>query len=171
MCWAMLGGMAAQGGGSALQGQQNAEAMFANADMLDVKAADAEVRGGNEADISANKTQLQLGQQRAMMGASGIDMNTGTSSAVQTETEMTGGMDQATILANARREAWGYRTEAENLRAAGVAAGQMQRMLLPGMENGKFDFFPSKRTINASFLFNGYKSNNATVEYIKTGKG
>ena len=171
MCWAQIAGMGASAGGSAVQGQQNAETMTANAELLDMKAEDSLKRGGVAEDIQRNKVNQVVGTQRAGMGASGVVVDSGSGGKVLQQTAAMGEMDAQTIRSNAMRESWGYKTEADNLRQQALAAGMMQRLLMPGMEDGKFEFIPSQRTMKASLLVNGYKSNNSTESYIRTGKG
>jgi len=88
-----------------------------NAQIADLQAEDARSRGHLDAQRYRQQVRTLLGEQRAAIGASGIDVGTGTAVDVQVDTEMLGELDARTILLNADREAWGYDVEATDLRA------------------------------------------------------
>jgi hypothetical protein len=132
MCWQQLIGVGAQAGGSALQGEQNASTLNSNADILDLKATDAIQRGGVAEDQQRVKTRLMIGTHRATIGASGVDVNSGSAANLQVQTEGVGEQDAQQIRANAMREAWGYSTEAANLRAQAENQMGMTDLLMPG---------------------------------------
>lgn len=67
-------------------------------------------------DVAASRKELEtegaIGAQRAAGGASGVDVNTGSSAIVGAATRGAGAIDELTIRNNAARQAWGYQTEA-----------------------------------------------------------
>lgn len=132
MCWSQIIGGAAQAGQSGLQGEQGAATMNANADILDLKAADALKRGGIAEDIQRNKTAQTMGFQRAVMGSSGVQVDSGSFGKVLEQTAATGELDAQTIRSNSLRESWGYKTEADNQRAAAENAMGMMDLIAPG---------------------------------------
>lgn len=167
MCWAQIVGTAAQAGSSALQGGQNADTLNANADVLDLKAEDALKRGGISEDIQRNKTAQMMGFQRAAMGASGVQVDSGSFGKVLEQTATMGEFDAQTTRSNAMREAWNYSTEANNERQQAMQAGQMSRLLMPGGIKGAF--FPTKETI-VGLGSGGLLNPKGFRDYISTGK-
>ena len=109
------------------QGDYEASVYSQNADIAEQQAADAIARG-REAELRQRTgTKVLVGSQRANLAAQGIDPNVGSSAEIQTETQRLSALDEQTIRNNAAREAWGYRTEAGQLRSQGAfarAAGQ-----------------------------------------------
>jgi uncharacterized membrane protein YebE (DUF533 family) len=113
----------------ALKDQANVSAQNAALDRQ--RAADATRRGVIEADRAAQRKRALIGRQRAAMGASGVDVGSGTFSDVLSDTAAAGAEDESTIMQNALREAWGYTArsgqesnEASSARRAGKRAGQ-----------------------------------------------
>lgn len=85
--------------------------------------ADYERQLGNiEEEKQRRNVRLMLGAQRAALAANGIDTTSGTALDLQTETAQFGTEDALAIRANAARRAWGYEVEAQNQKAAGIAA-------------------------------------------------
>jgi hypothetical protein len=100
-------------------GQQNA--LNGNADLADINARLAEL--GAQSTMLAGTRQagsilLKGGQvkssQRANMAANGIDLGSDTATNVLTSTDVMKEVDADTAMANAVRQAWGYRTQATN---------------------------------------------------------
>ena len=90
-----------------------------NAQVSEYQAEDAAKRGGFAAEQQANKVNQIEGAQRAAIGASGIQSDTGTVGEVLGQTAKYGALDEAQIRSNALREAWGYRQQGENYRMQG----------------------------------------------------
>jgi hypothetical protein len=121
-----VGGMAATaiGGlvgamGSSYTGQAQAAAYNYKAGLATVNSqiakqnADYEIATGEvEAQQSGMKTREMVGQEKAIAGASGLDVNTGSKAAVVQSTEEIGGENQAVIRSNAARRAYGYDVQA-----------------------------------------------------------
>ena len=104
-----------------------------NADLADAQAADASVRGEQEAARFRGQVRSLVGSQRAGLAAQGIEVNDGSAAAVQDEAVRLGAEDEATLRNNARREAWGFKVDAYNLRQTGdltLAAGRNQAAAL-----------------------------------------
>lgn len=87
-------------------------------------AKDAEARGRIEEANHRLKVAQMKSSQRAALGASGAEVNTGSAALLQQDTMEMGELDALTIRSNAQREAWGYRAGASNSRAQ----GQLDRM-------------------------------------------
>jgi hypothetical protein len=103
-------------------GKFNRQVAEVNAQNAEAKAVDATRRGQALADERRMKTRLMIGQQRAAIAANGVDLSFGTPVEILGDTAMFGAIDEDRIMANAAREAWGYRTEAANMRAGGQMA-------------------------------------------------
>jgi len=77
-----------------------------------VKKEEALTQGQIAQENQINQTQKVLGAQQAQMGASGLDVSSGTFQKLSTDTAKTGAIDSQTIQRNALMQAWGY--DAEN---------------------------------------------------------
>lgn len=100
----------AYGAYSSAKGAQNAYNY--NAQVGDMQARDALDRGHRDAVRQQGRTARAIGEQRAALGASGIDLGSGSALDILAGTDIVGAVDTATILENADREAWAYRTGA-----------------------------------------------------------
>jgi len=107
------------GARSSAIGQQNA--LRGNADLSDINARLAEL--GAQSTMLAGTRQagsilLKGGQlkstQKANMAANGIDLGSDTATNILTTTDVMKEVDADTAMANAVRQAWGYRTQATN---------------------------------------------------------
>lgn len=107
------------------QGRGAQELANAEAGFLDAQAGDAIERGQQEEQRHRSAVSKLKGSQRARLAAQGIDINSGSAADLQMETEILGEIDARTIRSNARREAWGFTTQADLVRRGGsnMAAG------------------------------------------------
>lgn len=94
----------------------------ANVRLADIQAEDARSRGTREASRIIGRGRRIQGKQRAGYAGQGVDVNVGTPATVVQETGATSEMDALTTANNAYREAWGYETQANNLRWQGRIA-------------------------------------------------
>lgn len=103
----------------ATQAALNAQAQINrnNAVVAGYQAADSERRGAIAASNVRIKARQLKGAQRARLAASGVDLGTGNAADILTDTDYFGEVDAATTLDNAAREAWGYRTQAQNFQS------------------------------------------------------
>jgi hypothetical protein len=103
---------------SGLERQANYEAdvLGLNANQADAQRKDALTRGQQAEHQSRNDTRALIGAQRAALGASGVDISTGSAVDVQADAAGIGELEALTIRNNARREAYGYEVDALNLR-------------------------------------------------------
>jgi len=98
---------------ASMEGEYSASVAESNARIMAIKAQDAIVRGDKAALKARQATKLLIGDQRAAMGAQGIDLESGSALDIQKETASLGAEESLNIKNNAWREAWGYRV-AEN---------------------------------------------------------
>jgi hypothetical protein len=87
-----------------------------NAAVAEIQAKDAQTRGKIEADRFRARTRVFIGEQRAGIAATNVDVGFGSAVDVQADTAFLGELDALTIRTNAAREAWGFRVEATDLR-------------------------------------------------------
>jgi hypothetical protein len=83
--------------------------------------------GGSEAYRSGVKTGQEVGQMKAIQGASGVNVNTGTTKALRDTQTKVGQLDQQTIRENYAKKAYGYEVESETKKAevgANIQAGK-----------------------------------------------
>ena len=94
------------------QGDYSSTIANSNAAMAKLKATQTLQAGDTVASRQNLKTQSVAGSVRAAGGASGIDVNSGSSAMVQSDIRTVGAIDEATIRNNAARVAWGYQVQA-----------------------------------------------------------
>jgi hypothetical protein len=119
-----------QGQAAKQQGRYTQQVEEQNATVSERRAADALARGEQEAGERRLKTRQLLGSQRAALAGNNVDLQDGTALDLVGDTAMFGQVDEARIRQNAAREAWGFRVDATNSRAAGAGArfsGDMAR--------------------------------------------
>ena len=118
-----LGSTAAAGGVSALGSlfggqatsqsyQYQAQIAQINAQVAKQNAAYAQETGEVEAQQSGMQTRAQIGQTKAIQGASGLDVNTGSGAAVRGSEAEIGVENQNITRANAAKQAYGYEVNA-----------------------------------------------------------
>jgi hypothetical protein len=123
---ASIGMMAAGAGFSAMASRSAGKAQKQladyNAQVADMQAADAIVRGREAEERHRLDVRRLIGSQRAALGAGGADVNEGSAMDIQADTAAMGELDAITIRTNAAREAWGYRVQASDYRTRGQIA-------------------------------------------------
>lgn len=87
-----------------------------NATVADQQARDAIQRGAEQESNFRMGVRGMVGKQRASMAAANVDVSYGSAVDVQADTRYMGELDALTLRNNAAREAWGYRTQGEDLR-------------------------------------------------------
>lgn len=106
------------------QGKQQDQAAETNAKISSMQAKDAADRGAIEERNVRNNTRALIAQQRVALAANGIDISSGTPLNLQAEAAGLGEVDAVTARTNSLRQAWGFDSEAANLRAKGKSARQ-----------------------------------------------
>lgn len=123
----ILAGTAVSVAGQISAGNFNDAVAKANARNLNAAAEDAIDRGDVAAQAKGKETAALLGRQRAVAGAGGADLASGSALDILTATAGIGQLDQLTLRNNASREAWGFRTEAQNALLQGRLAKQQSK--------------------------------------------
>ncbi len=130
---------------NAMRGQGSAERMLANtnASYMDRQALDVRDRGAVEASRQMHERERMASSARAVQGASGVDVNSGSAALASSELRLLGELDAITIKNNAAREAMGYSIGALNERTRGrmgmIAANNAARQSVAqaGMNAGR----------------------------------
>ena len=120
-------GMYKQGQAAKKSGQSQARAAESsakqqefNAGVADAQAIDAINRGEDDSARLRDQVRGLNGSQRSGYAAQGVVVNSGSAAAVQTDAQQLGESDVRMIRANAQRQAWGFRVDAENSRRNGA---------------------------------------------------
>jgi hypothetical protein len=95
-------------------GSLEARTLEQNADAKDKAAAQADAAGTSQATAAKVKASQEIGQARAELGGSGLDLSRGSPLDAIGDARMLSELDVQTIRNNAAREAWGYRVAAMN---------------------------------------------------------
>lgn len=111
-----------------MQGDYQQQIAYSNARQAELMAGDVTERGAKESALVKRKARQIIGTQRASLAGQGVDVNTGTALRIQDEAFTMGELDALTVKNNAWREAWGYKTEAKNLRYQGRIANMTARL-------------------------------------------
>lgn len=110
-----IGGAFAQSSAIKQQAEFQKQSLEFNMKLADIKGAEAERIGQEEAEFVKMRGDQIIGTQRATMAAQGIELDSGTALALQEETARMAEQDAIRIKNNAAREAWGYKVEALNM--------------------------------------------------------
>ena len=119
------------------QGRMEKQAAKLNAQIDDMRSADAIKRGQFMEAAQRRKTRGMVGSQRAALAAQGIDVGYGSARDLAQEAMALGEMDAQTTRMNAFKEAFGYKVSAAEARYRGKMAtiagkGQARSILLTG---------------------------------------
>lgn len=93
-----------------------------NAEAARLQGVDAVNRGNAAAEQQRLKVARIQGAQRAAMGGSGGDIESGSFADIQLDTATLGEQDAQNIRTNSLREAWGYKTQQQNYIMSGDEA-------------------------------------------------
>ena len=83
-----------------------------NRSMAEVEAEDAIRRGALEEGRHRRRVTSLIGEQRVALAAQGLDVDFGSAEDLQKDVRAQGSFDALTIRNNARREAFGYKSQA-----------------------------------------------------------
>ncbi len=94
-----------------------------NAKYAEIDAWEAEKYGYSETARYQTVVDQTVGEQRAALAASNVDVGFGTAQEIQQETKLTGFLNQLDIQRQARAKAMGLKIEASNYRLQGAFQG------------------------------------------------
>lgn len=106
--------------------EYNARVSERQAEVSELQAQDVERRGETEARAQVQKAEGVKGAQRAGFGASGVQVDAGSTLDTTTDTAVQGTLDAMTIKHNAAKDAYTLRQSGESAKysAAGARAGK-----------------------------------------------
>lgn len=128
----MIAGGILTAGGAISQGRAAEAAGKANARVQNIMAADARDRGAADEASKRRETAALSGKQAAMFGASGGEINTGSSLEILADTAQFGELDALRIRSNAEREAFAHESAAAIYLAEGKNAKTSSYMSAAG---------------------------------------
>jgi hypothetical protein len=112
------------------------------------EVASGEVKAG----IEGMKTRAVVGGEKAAQGASGIDVNTGSSVKVRAATAELGALDAMTIRSNSARSAYGYEVKAVSDEAeAGLLTTEAQQFKEAGDVSALGTFLSGASSVGGKF--------------------
>lgn len=112
----VIGGIA-QSKAQAKASNYNAQVAENNAAVAKQNATFAGQKGAQRSEVQNLKTRAAVGEMLAQQGASGVDVNSGSSISVRSSEAALGQLDAMNIRSNAAREAYGYQTQEMNYQA------------------------------------------------------
>ncbi len=126
------------------QGEYQKAMADINANQARIQAEDSAKRGETAAAQRDQTTKKQIASQRVNAAAGGIDVNSEQVKDITDETATIGAADVAAIRTNAWREAFGFKSQAENYKFQGesqsIASKNASRMtmLSGGIESASY---------------------------------
>lgn len=116
--------------------EAQAQAATSNAAVAATQARMALEMGEQQEAGQRMKTAALFSDQRAAMGANGVDMGSGSPSEILASTKFMGERDALTIRDNAIRQAWGYKVGANNALTQAASARAMAGSINPMVAAG-----------------------------------
>lgn len=167
MLQAAGGGAATVGAYYAAQGQKKALGAQANmaetnARLADLNAQQAELTGQREVQSQRLKTAQIKGAQKAAVAANGLDLGSETAQAIQISTDLLGEVDANTIEANAINAAFGYKTQAVNLRNDALINRATARGINPLLSAGSQALTSASQVAANRYVYNRLKTGTTT---------
>ncbi len=166
--WLLIFSTVIGAAGQVSAGQAAKKAGDANARVQTIMAADAIDRGKAAEASKRRETAARKGRQAAVFGASGAEINTGSSLEILADTAQFGELDALRIRSNAEREAFGFLAGAAISRAAGKNARTSANLTAAGTLLGgagkvsaKWDVFKADGGTFGEFL--GFGGTEAVV--------
>jgi hypothetical protein len=131
-----IGLAAASGGAKAYgeyqKGEAEAKAAQQQAEFERGAAADALQRGAAEAGKVRTAGSQLIGENKAALAGSGVDVQSGSAAAVLADTRAQSELDVGTVRSNAARAAWGHDVQAGQLDYAARNARYQAKLAMTG---------------------------------------
>lgn len=119
--------------GAQYQSAQYGKAMAEqNAKLAEQQGLASLRQGALEQERIARRARQIQGQQRALYGASGVDISSGSPLEIQASTEYMAAQDKALVRYNAELKKWGFDVEAANYKAQAQQYGNMGKSAIVG---------------------------------------
>lgn len=116
-----IAGGIAEANNQVAQGKEALRQSHRNAAIAEIAAGDAIARGEKQVALARIQTSQLISKQQLAYVGSGVDATVGTAAQTALSTATLGELDAATIRLNAAREAFGYRSERNEILAQGRA--------------------------------------------------
>lgn len=113
-------GASKQAGAEAAAARYNAQVAGQNADQADRNAQMAGEAGEAQFNMAGQRGKAQLGAILAEQGASGVDVNSGSSIGVRQSASELAQLNALTVRSNAIKEAYGHKVQATSFRSQGA---------------------------------------------------
>ncbi len=146
--WIMVAGAVVSAFSSVQKGRSANKVGAANARVQTIMAQDAIDRGEADEASQRRKTAAFKGRQAAVFGASGGEINTGSSAGILADTAEFGELDALRVRSNAEREAFGFlsgaaisRAEGKNARTTGFLDAAGTILSAAGAVSSKWNVF------------------------------
>ena len=119
--------------GAQYQSAQYGKAMAEqNAKLAEQQGLASLRQGALEQERIARRARQVQGQQRALYGASGVDISSGSPLEIQASTEYMAAQDKALVRYNAELKKWGFDVESANYKAQAQQYGNMGKSAIVG---------------------------------------
>ncbi len=172
------GGASVAGAYYTAQGQKTAlkaEANIAdiNARMAELNAQNALIQGQKAVQMQRLKTAEVRGAQRAAIAANGMALDSETAMAIQQSTDIIGEVNADAAEADAINAAFGYRTQAVNLKNQALMARAGAKSISPLMSAGTQLLTSASQVATNQYLYTnvGGASTNTGRRYVDTSAG
>ena len=103
-------------------GQDQRKYYNQQAQLAQYQVDDTLVRGEIDEKKMRRQTERTIGSQRVNLAAQGVDINSGSALDTQADAAYLGELDAKTIQTNAKKEAWGYKVQSNDLKYRGKLA-------------------------------------------------
>jgi len=134
-----------------------------NADYVEQDAFQAEADGATEEARYQSQIDEVIGDQKVALASQNVDINFGTAKELQTETRITGFLNQLDIRNQAAAKARGLKTQARNIR--------LQGSQIEAQGNMNANAIQSASMLNAaSSSISGYSNYQDRLDKLKTPK-
>jgi glucan-binding YG repeat protein len=139
-----------------------------NAKAANVQAQNAVLTGQIEEDRRRQQTRRMLATQRTAFAANNVDMSSGSAADILGDTAAIGEQDALTIRANAAREAWGYKVDANN----SMNQGRMANAAAKNNATGTYLTTAGNAMSQGSQIdWSSFSSKSSAPAYTTTGTG
>ncbi len=163
------------------QGKWQAQQLNFNATVAGMQRREIDVKAQDDISMRQKDIARMLGDQKAMIAANGIDVDSDVSKQIEADTRRTGREDVSNIKNNAWREAWGLQVKESDLRSQANFArssgkiGAANTLLAGGLSAigtaasyGVKDYSPGGSK-PAPKTDSGYSGSTSTTKYYRSG--
>lgn len=136
-----------------------------NAKAANTQAQNAILTGQVEEDRRRQQTRAMLAKQRTGFAANNVDMSSGSAADILGDTAAIGEQDALTIRANAAREAWGFKVDANN----SMNQGRMANAAAKNAATGTYLTTAANTATGAYNIYGSRPKSSSAPAYSTTG--